>query len=217
MRDADSTLPVVVVGAGGHGRVVAEALLRAGASVLGFCDPKAPLDAPGPFGLRVLGGDDSLEALDRGAVRLANGVGSIRTTRVRRDVYERLSARGFHWRTVVHPAAVIALDVRLGAGSQILAGAVVNCGTDIGADAILNTRASVDHDCTIGTHVHIAPGATLSGGVVVGEGTHIGIGSTIVEGVRIGARCLVVAGSTILADVADDGRAPPHAPVVQGN
>jgi UDP-perosamine 4-acetyltransferase len=212
MPSADAVPSVVVVGAGGHGRVVAEALLRAGVPVLGFCDPKAPTGAPGPFGLRVLGGDDALEPLDRGGVLLANGVGSIRTTRLRREVHERLSARGFRWQPVVHPGAIVALDARLGAGAQVLAGAVVCCGTDIGANAILNTRASVDHDCSVGAHAHIAPGATISGGVVIGEGAHVGIGCTIVEGIRIGARCLVVAGSTIVADVPDDGRAPPRAP-----
>ena len=155
---------VIIVGAGGHGKVVAEALRAAGTSVLGFTDSSLPptAEAGGP---PLLGDDSVLETYDHEAVRLAMGVGSTRPDDARQKIYERLCDLGFRFATVVHPAATIAADVALEEGCQVMAGAVVQSGCRIGAGTIVNTRASVDHDCLVGRFVHIAPGATLSGGV----------------------------------------------------
>ncbi len=196
---------VIVVGAGGHGRVVADALALAGARLMGFADadPARAHDLPaGAY----LGADDAVFAYDPAEVMLANGVGGAGSTQRRREVYERFAARGFRFAVVVHPAAVVARSARLEPGAQVLAGAVVQPGAVVEADAIVNTRASVDHDCRIGAHAHIAPGATLCGEVTVGPGAHIGTGASVIQGVTIGAGALVAAGAAVVGDVPEGVR-----------
>ena len=197
------TLPVIVIGGGGHGRVVIEALRRGGSIVAGVIDPSREVSALLPDGVRWLGGDDALAGYPPERYRLANGVGSIGDG-TRRRVFERMKAAGYAFARVEHPAATIALaGVSLGEGAQIMAGAVVQPGVRIGADVIVNTRAAIDHDCIIGDHAHIAPGAVLCGEVVVGDDTHIGAGAVLIQGRRIGAGCLIGAGATVLRDVPD--------------
>jgi sugar O-acyltransferase (sialic acid O-acetyltransferase NeuD family) len=197
------SLPVIVIGGGGHGRVVIEALRRAGSTVIGVIDPERGVSALLPDGVAWLGSDEALAAYAPDGHVLANGVGSIGDT-ARRRVFERLKAAGYGFVRVEHPAATIAqAGVSLGEGAQVMAGAVVQPGTRIGANAIINTRAAVDHDCVIGDHAHIAPGAVLCGDVVVGGDTHVGAGSVVIQGRRIGAGCLIGAGAIVLRDVPD--------------
>jgi sugar O-acyltransferase (sialic acid O-acetyltransferase NeuD family) len=194
---------VIVIGGGGHGRVVIEALRRDGVAIAGVIDPARAVSALLPEGVPWLGGDEVLAQYPADQCRLANGVGSIGDD-ARRRVFERMKAAGYGFTRVLHPAATIAfIGVSLSEGCQIMAGAVVQPGARIGADAIVNTRASVDHDCIIGDHVHIASGAVLCGDVVVGEDTHIGAGAVVIQGRRIGAGCLIGAGATVLRDVPD--------------
>jgi UDP-perosamine 4-acetyltransferase len=188
-----SDVPVIVVGAGGHGKVVVSVLLALGAKIAGVVDADREKHGGKVLGIPVIGGDEAIAD----GVELANGIGSTNVPTLRREVHDRLKARGFTFRTLVHPSAVVAPDVELGAGTQIMAGAVVQPSVRIGADVIVNTRASIDHDCVIGDHVHIAPGATLSGNVTVGAETHVGAGATIVQGVHIGSACLIRAGSLV--------------------
>jgi UDP-perosamine 4-acetyltransferase len=195
--------PIIIVGAGGHAKVALDALRRAGRPVLGMVDQDQSKHGKIILGATVLGGDDVVFARRPEEIVLVNGVGSVRRPRTRRDVYERFTARGFKFTTVIHPSAIIAENVVLGAGAQIMAGAVIQAGARIGADTIINTGATLDHDCDIGEHVHVAPGVTLSGDVVVGPTTHIGCGATIVQGVKIGPDCLVHAGAVVVADIAE--------------
>jgi sugar O-acyltransferase (sialic acid O-acetyltransferase NeuD family) len=199
------TLPVVIVGAGGHARVLIDALRIAGRQILGVVDPKLLVGA-GPFGLKVLGGDDAIDQYRPDQIELVNGVGGIGSTERRHDVYRRFSARGFRFADVVHRSAVVSEFSELGEGVHVMAGCVIQCGTAIGANTIVNTRASVDHDCKIGQSVHIAPGATLSGAVTVGDGTHIGTGACVIQGISIGRDCLVAAGAVVYRDLADGKR-----------
>jgi UDP-perosamine 4-acetyltransferase len=196
------TLPIIVIGGGGHGRVVIDALLRAGAAVAGVIDPDAGVGARLPPGVPWLGGDDALASHPPARYCLANGVGGIGDAQ-RRRVYENLKRGGYTVARVEHPAATIAASVTLGEGCQIMAGAVLQPGARIGVDAVVNTRASVDHDCVVGDHSHIAPGAVLCGDVTIGDDTHVGAGAVIIQGVRIGRGCVVGAGATILRDVPD--------------
>jgi UDP-perosamine 4-acetyltransferase len=197
------TPPLLVIGGGGHGRVVIEALLAAGAEVAGVIDPRPEVAAMLPDGVPWLGGDEALRRYRPEDYQLANGVGGIGDPQ-RRHVFERFSAAGYSFIRVRHPAASVAqAGVALGEGCQIMAGAVIQPGASIGADVILNTRAAVDHDCRIGDHSHIAPGAVLCGDVMVGAGTHIGAGAVVIQGVRIGSSAIVGAGAVILRDVPD--------------
>ena len=165
--------PILIIGGGGHGRVAIEALLLSGHEIAGVIDPHPGVAATLPDGVRWLGGDEALAAYRPDEYWLANGVGGIGEPH-RRSLFEGLSATGYSFVRVQHPAATVArAGVVLGEGCQIMAGAVVQPGVRIGANAIVNTRASVDHDCRLGDHCHVAPGAVLCGDVAVGAGAVI--------------------------------------------
>jgi UDP-perosamine 4-acetyltransferase len=199
-------LPVIVVGGGGHAKVLIEALLTMGSDVLGYTDPDESVKTVS--GLSRLGDDQAILKYDPEKLRLVNGVGSTASTSLRRSIYDRFRMKGYRFRIVAHSSAVIASDVLLEDGVQIMAGAVVQPGCRLGTDAIINTGASIDHDCDIGPHVHIAPGAVLSGNVRIEEGVHVGVGAIIIQGVVIGEESVIGAGSVVLQNV------PPCATVV---
>ena len=198
--------PIVGIGAGGHAKSVLEAIRstdefqvvalvdddpsRAGSEVLGF--PVEPSNA-----LERLRSD----GVAHGFVGVGGFGGSTRS-----PVFERLVAAGFELPQIVHASAHVSPWARLGRGSQVFAGAVVNAGADIGEDVIVNTAAVVEHDCRISDHVHIAPGVLLAGLAVVGEGTHVGLGAAVLEGVRIGREAFVAAGAVVVRDVPDGVR-----------
>lgn len=194
--------PVLVIGAGGHAKVLVEALLAEGALMAGVVDADATLLGHSVLGVPVIGDDRVIEDFPCDAVRLVNGIGSIGVPVLRRTIFERFSGRGYRFAVVVHPSAVIASDVELPDGVQVMAGAVLQPGCRIGSNVIINTRASVDHDCTVGDHTHIAPGVTLSGGVTIGAGCHVGTGATVIQGVRIGDGSVIGAGAVVTKDVA---------------
>jgi UDP-perosamine 4-acetyltransferase len=194
--------PLIVVGAGGHAKVVIDALLRAGAEVLGLVDRDPTTHGGDVLGVAVIGDDSALENRPAGSFRLVNGVGGGDSTATRHQVFERLRAAGHEFAGVVHPSAVLAPDVRLAEGAQVMAGAVVQPGTSIGIDAIVNTGARIDHDCRIGDHAHVAPGAVLAGGVTLDAGVMVATGACIVDGVRLGAWAIAAAGAVVLGDVA---------------
>lgn len=191
---------VLLVGAGGHGRVVLDALHDLGVTVVGAVD----LDGVdrGRFGVPILGRQDDAEAIadEAGADALVVAVGD---NPARRRITERLLAAGRRLDAVVGRGAVISGSVDVGPGAQLLQASVVNAGTRIGTATIVNTNASVDHDGALGDFVHVAPGAVLGGEVVVGAGTLVGLGARVLPRVRIGAGCTVGAGAVVVDDVPD--------------
>jgi sugar O-acyltransferase (sialic acid O-acetyltransferase NeuD family) len=195
------SLPVIVLGAGGHAKVLVDALLACSALIAGIVDPDPAQAGSELLGVPVLGDDDLVREFPPEEITLVNGLGSVGLPVARRRVFERFKGLGYGFAAVVHPSAVVAPDVVPGEGAQVMAGAVIQAGCCIGANSIVNTRASVDHDCSLGDHVHLAPGVTLSGGVTIGAGSHLGTGATVIQGIRIGAGCLVGAGSLVLRDV----------------
>ena len=200
------TSAVVVIGGGGHGKVLIEALQRAGVPVLGVLDP-ALVPGSRVLEVAVLGDDRWLEGRAYEGFDLVNGIGSLPgKSEVRRQVFERWRALGFRFAKVIHPAAIVASDVVLNEGAQIMAGAVMQPGVSVGADSIVNTRAAVDHDCRIGAHCHLAPGVTLSGGVSVGDGCHIGTGATVIQDITLGEASVIAAGATVFRNVAAGAR-----------
>lgn len=196
--------PVIVVGGGGHARVVIEALRCAGATIVGVVDPQAAVARGLPGGIAYLGGEEALRDWAPARVRLANGIGAVGRPTARMTAFERLAAAGYQFATVVHPSAVVATDVGLGPGAQIMAGAVLQPGCVIGAGAIVNTRAAIDHDCVIGRHCHVAPGAVLSGAVRVGDRSFVGAGATVIQGIEIGSDVVVAAGTTVFKNIPDE-------------
>jgi len=197
-----------VIGAGGHGQVVADILLRSResggpAEVVGFLDDDRALDGRTIMGLPVLGTIARVSEVDHDGV-----IAAIGDNRVRARVFAAMRERGERIVTAVHPAAVVAPDVRLGDGVMVCAGVVVNTGTTVADDVILNTGSTIDHHATIGPHAHVAPGAHLGGGVRVGEGALIGVGAAVIPDRRIGDWSIVGAGAAVVEDV------PPHATAV---
>jgi sugar O-acyltransferase (sialic acid O-acetyltransferase NeuD family) len=190
--------PVIVIGGGGHAGVLIATLLLLNRSVVGFVGPSAPKRSI--FGIKYLG-DDSVLRHKSQDIELVNGVGSIGLKSLRYLLFRRFREQGFRFATVIHPAAVVAADLRLGEGAQIMAGAVIQPGSRIGANCIVNTGAVVDHDCEIRSHAHIAPGAVLCGGVKIGIGAHIGAGASILQEVHVGQWSIVGAGAAVIRDV----------------
>jgi len=191
------SLPLVIWGTGGHARVVAD-IVRNGTEyeLIGFLDDLAPerhgqrfCDAP------ILGGGETLDELrGRGIRHVILGVGDNAT---RRKLAGVVVARQFVLGLAIHPRATIASDVRIGAGTVVAAGAVVNPNATLGENVIVNTCASVDHDCVVGNTVHLSPGARLAGTVQIGDETWIGLGAVVLEGRSVGLRTLVGAGAVV--------------------
>jgi sugar O-acyltransferase (sialic acid O-acetyltransferase NeuD family) len=198
-----SDAPVILVGAGGHARVLLDALSLSGKAILGLVDANPALIGRKILGFEVLGGDEALRRHAPGTIRLVNAIGSASSMERRRSVYEAWRRAGHSFASVQHPGAIVSRHAIAAAGVQVMAGAVVQASAIIGENTIVNTGATVDHDCDVGAHVHLAPGVTLSGNVQVGDSTHVGAGATVIQGVRIGARCTIAAGAVVLSDVAD--------------
>ena len=203
---------ILILGAGGHARVVADILLRAheqaeqgaegdNSTLLpaGFVDDDPDLAGTTILGLPVVGSIDRLGDIEHDAVIVAVG-----DNHARARIFSRMEAAGERIANAIHPGAVVAPDVLLGQGVMVCAGVVVNTGAVIGDDVILNTGCTVDHHNEIGPHAHLAPGVHLGGHVRVGEGALTGIGSTAIPGASIGDWAIVGAGSVVTKEI------PPH-------
>ena len=195
----DPQQPLILVGAGGHARVLLSTLLLLSRRVLGFVDPdKTHTDL---LSIPYMGGDDAVTRYDPDQVLLVNGVGSVAYIGNRLRVYESFRGRGYRFASVIHPGAIVAPEARLADGVQIMAGAILQTGCVVEENCIINTGARIDHDCVIQAHAHVAPGAVLSGSVHVGVRAHVGAGATVIQGVQIGSDAIVGAGAVVLSDV----------------
>jgi sugar O-acyltransferase (sialic acid O-acetyltransferase NeuD family) len=195
----DWRLPVIVIGGGGHAKVLVSMLRQQNRTILGFVDPNA--SRPQLLETARIGDDDAVLQHAMSDVRLVNGIGSTKSTALRRAVYEKFRAHQYLFETLIHPSAIIAREVSIGDGAQIMAGAILQAGARVGLNAIINTGARVDHDCSIGAHAHIAPGVTLSGNVHVGNGTHVGTGASVIQGITLADGVVVAAGAVVIRDV----------------
>jgi sugar O-acyltransferase (sialic acid O-acetyltransferase NeuD family) len=193
---------ILIVGAGGHGQVVADIFrARRAAGYAGeltmFLDDDAARLGLTLAGSRVAGPVDASRTIPHDAIIVAIGDNAARAR-----TYERLAAQGARFAVAQHPSSVVAGDVPVGAGTMVCATAVVNTGSCIGRNVIINTGATVDHHTTIGDHVHIAPGVHMGGGVRVESGALVGIGAVVLPRIVIGAASVVGAGSVVTRDVA---------------
>ena len=186
---------LIIVGASGHGKVVADIAILNGYKEIVFLDNNP--DISECAGFRVIGPDSMAAELD-GDLFIAVG-----DSKVRKHLMDVNSNRYFP--LLVHPDAVIAKGTAIGDGTVIMAGTVVNPGVKIGRGCIINTCSSVDHDCVIGDFVHIAVGSHLSGTVKVGNETWIGAGATVSNNVNICGRCIIGAGAVVIKDIEEEG------------
>jgi sugar O-acyltransferase (sialic acid O-acetyltransferase NeuD family) len=184
---------IVIFGAGGQGRIVADIL---GDRAAGFVDDNPALHGTTVLGLRVFASFDEVE---HDGVIVAIGDNA-----VRRAITEGLLAAGERLATAIHPFASIARSATIGEGAMISAGAIVLPRVALGRGVLLNTKSSADHDCVLGDFVHLAPAATLGGNVRIGPETTIGPAATVVSNITIGARVVIGAGAVVLRDLPDD-------------
>jgi UDP-perosamine 4-acetyltransferase len=190
---------LLLIGAGGHAKVMIELVRAAGDwRIVGLLDA-APA-AVAVLGVPVIGREEDLPRLR------AQGIGvalvAIGDNAVRQRLGRVLVAEGFAIPAAVHPAALVSPSARLGSGVAVMARAVVGTETAIEDFAIVNTAAVVEHDGLIGAAAHVGPGAVLAGHVQVGARALLGVGSAVRPGVTIGADAVVAAGAAVVADVA---------------
>ena len=192
---------VVIVGSGGHAKVVIELIHAEGKYQIMGCTALAERgfvlgDIP------ILGDDSVLPSLrSEGVSRAFVAIGD---NRLRMQLIDQLSQMGFEFVNAVSPHSVVSRSTTLGCGIAIMAGAVINSCAKVEDGAIINTGASVDHDCRIGRGAHVGPGSTLAGNVELAEEVFVGAGTTIIPRIRIGRRAIIGAGSVVIRDLPDE-------------
>jgi len=182
--------------------VITDALKLSGRDILGFVTPDLEADSEF-YGKKVLGNDEVINQYLPDEIELVNGVGSLPRKDLRWALAKKMRKQGYKFATVIHPDSVIAIDVNVDEGVQIMAGVIIQAGTNIKQDSIINTGSLIDHDCTIEKNCHIAPGVVCSGGVVISSNTHLGTGTVVTEYRTIGSNCTIAAGSVVFEDIID--------------
>jgi sugar O-acyltransferase (sialic acid O-acetyltransferase NeuD family) len=190
---------LLIIGAGGHGKVVADTALLLGWTNVAFLDDRAAVLAP-PLGLPIVG---TLADLSSHGPEFSSAFVAIGNAKLRLELTDRCRRSGLEVVSIVHPMAFVSRFASIGAGCAALVQSAVNADTRIGAGCIINTGATVDHDCVIGDGVHVCPGAHLAGAVRVGDRSWIGIAATIRQGISVGRDVMVGAGAVVVADVPD--------------
>lgn len=187
---------LIIVGAGGHGKVIADNALKNGYTDICFVDDRTTGTC---MGFPIVGTTADIPDLDDGETGFIIGVGS---NEVRRRIAEEYDV---NWVPLIHPSAQVGENVSIGNGTVVMVGAIINPCTRIGAHCIINSRAIVEHDNRIGDYAHISPGAALAGNVRIGEETHIGIGVSVINNVEICSQCIIGAGGVVIENIHDRG------------
>lgn len=189
---------LVILGAGGHGKVVADCAKCMGYTDIEFLDDNRLVD--NVLGFRVVGSINEVEKYDKTATDFFVAIGN---NRVRVDLLKKLVKTGCNAATLIHPKTVISEFAKIGEGTLVMPGAVINAGAEIGFGVIVNTGVCIDHDCKIADGVHLSPSAVLSGTVSVGEGTWICSGAVVSNNITIGAGSQIAAGAAVIKNVDD--------------
>lgn len=190
---------LAILGAGGHGKVIADLALALDYEEIVFFDdawPETSSAGQWPIAGTTAMLMDSISEFDASVV----GIGD---NKVRHEKYAGLQVAGAPIATLIHPTAHLTSSARIGVGSIVCAGATVNVDSVLGCGVIVNTGAIVDHECRISDFVHIAPGAVLSGGVQVGTHSLIGVGGCVKRGISIGDDVIVGAGAVVVSDIVE--------------
>lgn len=187
---------VVIIGAGGHGRVVADTIVLCGDKVVGFLDDNAQSDEY----MKIIGKNTDAHKYCDGETYIFVAIGNCK---VRKAIMESLPDA--KWYTAIHPSAVVSPSAKIGEGSCVLPNAVVNNSAVIGKGVVVNTGATVDHDNVIGDYSLLACGVHLAGTVSVGECTWVGVGSTISNNISVGDNVRLEAGTVVVEDINEEG------------
>lgn len=187
---------LIVVGAGGHGKVIADNALKNGYTDICFVDDHATGEC---MGFSIIGVCEELPKLNDGKTDFVIGIGNNAIRKKIAQVYD------VNWVSLIHPSAQIAVNVSVGRGTVVMAGAVVNACAMIGEHCIINTSAVIEHDNVLEDYVHISPKAALGGTVHIGTGTHVGIGATVINNIEICADCVIGAGAAVIRKIVESG------------
>lgn len=187
---------LIIIGAGGHGKVIADSALKNGYTDICFVDDHATGEC---MSFPIIGTSADIEKLNDEKTDFVIGIGN---NAVRKKIAEKYDV---NWVTIIHPSAQIATYVSIGKGTVVMAGAVINVCTTVGEHCIINTSAVVEHDNVIGDYVHISPCVKLGGTVKVGEQTHVGIGATVSNNIDICHNCIVGAGTVVVRNIENSG------------
>ena len=185
---------LLIIGASGHGKVIADIATKNGYTEILFLDDNANVKACGEY--KVVGNCKCAWQYKDSDFIIAIGNATIR-----KKIQMQLMESGLHIVSLIHPDAVIADNVEIGIGTVVMAGAVINPYVKIGQGCIINTCASVDHDCVIGDFVHVSVGSHIAGTVVVGDNTWIGAGATVSNNVEIASDCMIGAGAVVVKNI----------------
>lgn len=192
-------MQVIIIGASGHGKVIADIVIKSGHCLLGFLDDSNGL--PGEImGYPLLGKVSDIDSYKKDDTGFIMGIGD---NRVRSKISVRYN--DIKWFTAIHPSAQVGINTILGEGTAVMANSVINPCTRVGKHCIINTGAVVEHDNTISDYVHISPNAALGGTVTVGTFTHIGIGAAVKNNTYITDNVLVGAGAVVIKDIKEQG------------
>lgn len=183
---------VIIIGAGGHGKVIADIINKSGDRVIGFLDDGCTAETV--LGYPILGKTD--KCLNYRDKEFFIAIGS---NAVRKKISEKYNMLKYY--TAIHPSAVIAMDVEIGDGTCVMAGVVINTSARIGGHCIINSGSVIEHDNKLADFVHLSPGAILCGTVNVGEGTHIGCGVTVKNNTYIVSETVIGAGAAVVKDI----------------
>lgn len=190
---------LIIIGAGGHGRVVADIAQKLGAyEKIAFLDDGA---AKENMGLPVLGKVSEVDNY----VTTADICVAIGNSEVREKWIERLLAMGASVPKLIHPNAAVGACVEMGAGTVVMAGAVINPCAKLGKGVIVNTCSSIDHDCAVGDYCHISVGAHVAGTVTIGAHSWLGVGAIVRNNIGICEKCMIGAGAVVVKDITESG------------
>lgn len=200
---------VIIIGASGHARVIADIIKESKDKLVGFLDDNQDIQGNKIYEDKIVLGTISKKDIEKYKdCYFIIGIGSNNIRKIISNKYQNLK-----WYTAIHPKAVIGSEVSIGEGTAIMAGTVINTGTKVGKHCIINTCSSLDHDNLIEDYVHISPGSHLAGTVKIGKKTWICSGVTIINNIIIGENNVIGAGATVIKNIEEDNGAYVGVPI----
>lgn len=196
---------LILVGGGGHAKVVIDAVDQAKYEIVGILDKDNSHLHERINNIEIIGIDSqSEEFLSLGIKYAFVAIGHIGNPRIRNMLFSQLQDKGFEFINIVHRNAILSDSVRMGKGNLIMAGSILNAESCIGSNNIINTGAILEHEVVVKNGVHIAPGTVLAGGSKINDNVFIGAGSTVIQGVSIGKNSIIGAGSVVIHDIPEN-------------
>lgn len=189
---------IVIIGASGHGKVVADIAKLNGYDEILFLDDDKSKTSCGNY--KVAGTSKEITKY-----RDYDFIIAIGNNKIREKISDTLEKENIKQTVLIHPTAVIDETATIKEGTVVMANAVINASVQIGRSCIINTASSIDHDCIINDFVHVSPGVHVAGTVTIGRNTWLGIGSTVINNLEICSNCIIGAGSTVIKDIKEEG------------